>query len=247
MLSPEDITDHNGIPLSIIGSAEAYEFADHFNAYNKHHPEHPNAAEELTGLGGRVVRHSRVQIAPISTHDDYHDLELMPLLPTDESGQFKVTLLNHADCIADQVIDLSNPKNPKVRPLETSDMHKIRVKPEMGKVGEDGQWDSRRKTGQFLAGYLISQDVGHLKGEINRFLDTESADIKIQIAWQLIHEAANIAVKPIIPTYEKTVKIGIHSKTPTPRLTNVLFGIFTPNFMPDYVKLLEQRLRQVAA
>ena len=246
MLSAEDITGCNGMPLSIIGASEVYETSIYPRNFNKHHPEHPNADPLLSELVGRVVRHSRVQIMPVAVHDAYHNLGISPVLLADESEQFRLTLLHHADCLAENVLDLSEPSKPVVRPIEPIDLKKIWVKPEMGNVGIDGQWDSRRKTGLFLALYLIKQGMEQPKGVINKFLDTTDPDLKLQLAWQLIHGAAEVAVKPVEPIYRQSVIHEGSRKRPLKKLTSVLFSIFTPEYLPDYVHVMQEQLQLAA-
>lgn len=246
MLSAEAITDTNGMPLSIVGADQYYLAPVHSSAFNKHHPEHPDADPLLQGLGGRVVRHSRVQRMPVVVHQYYHDLDISPILPDSEFEQFRATLLGHGGYVAADVLDLTDPRSPRIRPVEPADIEKIHVRPEVGNIGKDGQWDARRKTAEFLGRYLTKQDLSHEKGRVRRFLNTEPSPEKLDLAWELIHAAAAVATSPITPVYEKAVRAGELAKVPQPKLTTIIFGVFRRGYVSDYIDELERNLAAAA-
>lgn len=104
----------SGIPLPILPRellpAEDPEFA------NWHHPWHPSSAPELQTLGGKALRHSRVQLVRATDHNmgdrkrgklTYHDFYSGPPIPADEAAQFIAVIAACAGYIPERAIDLS--------------------------------------------------------------------------------------------------------------------------------------------
>ncbi len=241
MFAPEEITGANGLALHIVSSDASYKAAILADEINKHHPEHPNNSPELLGLRGRVVRHSRVQIVPIDEHDIYHELCVGPILPVDDEEAFKMVMLHHGDCLSDLVLDLSSIDKPEVRPIKDVDIPKIRVKPEIGNVGPDSDWDTRRRTCEFLARYLINHGPKSSDVWVKKFLRERDEAQRLELVRIILHEAAHLALEPIQPVYEQSrKKLYIPSHEP-PKLSTVLFKIFLPEYYQDYVQLLEER------
>ncbi|HET7320290.1 MAG TPA: hypothetical protein VFI84_01740 [Candidatus Saccharimonadales bacterium] len=111
LITPVD--ESLGIPLPILPNellpADDPEFA------NWHHPWHPSSAPALQTLGGKALRHSRVQLVRATDHNmgdrkrgklTYHDYFIGPQIPTDETEQFKAIIAACAGYTPETAIDL---------------------------------------------------------------------------------------------------------------------------------------------
>lgn len=107
-----------GIPLPILPQECIRSYSE---TYNWHHAWHAESAPELQGLGGKALRHSRVQLVRATDHNDgdktrgkltYHDFYIGPELPTEEIDQFNKCVISAAGYVPDEGIDLRTGTEP---------------------------------------------------------------------------------------------------------------------------------------
>ncbi len=129
LITPVD--ELTGIPLPIL----PLEFLDHNSSQaNWHHPWHANSAPELQGLGGRALRHSRVQLVRATDHNykdktgrpNYHNFYIGPELPTDTRKQFELCVIAAAGYMPDMAIDLRSGE-PVVVPMSDVELTLLRT------------------------------------------------------------------------------------------------------------------------
>lgn len=111
LITPVD--EVSGIPLPIL--PQELLPSDNPAKANWHHPWHASSAPELQTLGGKALRHSRVQLVRTTDHNEgdrtrgkltYHDFYIGPKLPSDEPTQFNACVLACAGYIPERAIDL---------------------------------------------------------------------------------------------------------------------------------------------
>lgn len=129
LITPVD--ELTGIPLPILPQ----EVLNHSSPHtNWHHPWHANSAPELQGLGGRALRHSRVQLVRATDHNykdktgrpNYHNFYIGPELPTDTRKQFELCVLSAAGYMPDMAIDLRSGE-PVVVPMSDVELTLLRT------------------------------------------------------------------------------------------------------------------------
>lgn len=118
IVSPTD--ELTGMPLALAPRLEPLPDNEPAIA-NWHHWWHPRTAPELQTLGGKALRHSRVQLVPVGDHNigtaTYHHYYEGPPLPgaNDTDAQFRLCVLSAAGYIPHNVIDLHAEGVPTVR------------------------------------------------------------------------------------------------------------------------------------
>jgi len=162
LITPTD--ELTGLPLPIL--PQEYLQANATET-NWHHAWHANSAPELQGLGGRALRHSRVQLVHRTDHNykdkgrpNYHNFFEGPPLPDNEDDQFRLCVISAAGYIPDTAIDLRSgepelvvmsedeldilraPANP--RPLRNDEKARVRQQAADG-FRKSKQSGSRRK------------------------------------------------------------------------------------------------------
>lgn len=111
LITPTD--EFTGFPLPIIPSRRLMDGEPIFT--NWHHSYHPNSSQALQGLGGRALRHSRIQLVDASNHnhsrESYHAIYKGFDMPdvSDLDGQFRLALLGITGYIPRQGIDMESP------------------------------------------------------------------------------------------------------------------------------------------
>lgn len=151
LITPLDY--ETGIPLPILPTKE---LDRHDPTTNWHHAWHANSAPELQGVGGRALRHSRVQLVRNVDHNHgnkevgkltYHDYYVGPPLPTDDDERYKLCIISAAGYVPDMAIDLWSGDGPsKVR--MTAEQKAILQLPDQPRpmLEQDRSWVIRRAT-----------------------------------------------------------------------------------------------------
>lgn len=110
LVTPTD--ELTGFPLPIIPSQRLMDGEPIFT--NWHHAYHPNSSDSLKGLGGRALRHSRIQLVDATNHnhskESYHAIYKGFDMPdsSDLDEQFRLALLGITGYIPRQGIDMGS-------------------------------------------------------------------------------------------------------------------------------------------
>lgn len=119
-----------GFPLPLVPSENLMDPSVRVFA-NWHHPFHPNSAPELQSLGGRALRHSRVQLVEAVDHnhskESYHAVYDQPPLPAADNrhAQFMLALIGCLGYVPRQGLDIYSDGRP-IRDLTAAEMDFLR-------------------------------------------------------------------------------------------------------------------------
>lgn len=232
----ETPTDNYGMPLLVLGPNKRHPF----KYTNKHHLWHPNDSLLEDSDADRALRYSIVQRLPRFVHDRYHDRYGGSALPTADSDKFLLTILGRAGYRPQEALNFTG-TGPEKIPYDVLNDRRVFIFPDFARKGEDGQDYKTRRTGIFLARYAIAQDVGHLK-EIDEFLHTPDEERKLALGVFIIEEAIRVAVDPWVVKYSEAITDHRIARGNRDGPFQVVTRIFRPDFMPDYVEPLEERL-----
>ncbi len=130
LITPVD--ELTGIPLPIVPQNYLVEQS---KLSNWHHAWHPNSDVALEDLGGRALRHSRIQLVRRIDHNykdkgrpNYHNYYAGPEMPTTDSERFRLCVLSAAGYMPEMGIDLDGTSDgPLVRPLTTKERDLLRA------------------------------------------------------------------------------------------------------------------------
>ncbi len=149
LVTPLD--DISGMPLPLLPT----EMLDRENERtNWHHAWHANSAPQLQGIGGRALRHSRVQLVRDIDHNHgdrsqgkltYHDHYIGPPLPTTDQERLKLCVIAAAGYVPDTAIDLWAKQGPRVVRM-TTDQKSLLKLPEQPRPmnQQDHSWVLRK-------------------------------------------------------------------------------------------------------
>jgi hypothetical protein len=149
LITPMD--EETGMPLPLLPTGILERDDSHTNW---HHAWHPNSAPELEGLGGRALRHSRVQLVRDVDHNHgdklkgkltYHDHYVGPPLPSTDEDRLKLCVISAAGYIPDEAIDLWSRDGPTIVRMTPSQKHVLH-EPEKPRPmnDQDKGWVMRR-------------------------------------------------------------------------------------------------------
>lgn len=224
IISPTDIA--TGLPLPIIQHGtlpvRAPEVADW------HHHFHPSTAPVLTEtLGGRALRHSRVQLVDRTHHNEgekaYHRYFFGPPIPKAESQQFRLSVLACAGYTPEEGIDMAG-SEPQVRRMTDIERGRLLTRgrasdfPESEFQSEFGYRNLRYRyepMRTFFADYAIRQkfDINH--AYIDEFLTTRDTMRKQHLGHLILLELSKTAAEPIIDEYRMFKRAGmLHERMP---------------------------------
>lgn len=169
--------DHEtGIPLPILPTGVLER--DDPNT-NWHHAWHANSAPQLQGVGGRALRHSRVQLVRDIDHNHgdkekgkltYHDYYVGPPLPETDDERFRLCVIAAAGHVPDKAIDLWSADEPQVVTMTPAQKQILR-EPERPRPmnAQDRAWVTRRAKEAY--GLLESPDSSFETFLADRFAD----------------------------------------------------------------------------
>lgn len=131
LITPLD--EVSGMPLPILPQ----EFLSVHNPdiANWHHPWHAESAPQLQGLGGKALRHSRVQLVRATDHNmgdkrrgklTYHDFYIGPPLPDDDGDKFDLCVIAAAGYVPEKAIDLRGDE-PTIKRMNKSELELLRT------------------------------------------------------------------------------------------------------------------------
>jgi hypothetical protein len=239
MAFEETPTDHYGMSLLILASDTPREKT------NKHHPWHPNADLDEGSDEDRSLRYSVVQRVNKIEHSAYHDRFKGPKIL--ETGKFFRVVLGRAGYIPGELLNVSGKKRTRV-PLNPRNRQFIKVFPDTGPKGYDGQDYKTRRTGIYLARYAISQNFGHLGTEIDEFLETKNDDRRLNLGEHIIDEGIRVALDT--DAYSFKAAITEHRARMESDIAidpfKVVRGIFVPKYNPDYLGSLAENLQRAS-
>lgn len=138
LITPMD--EMSGIPLPIL--PQEYLPMGKPDIANWHHPWHAESAPELQGLGGKALRHSRVQLVRATDHNmgdkrrgklTYHDFFVGPPLPTTDDERFRLCVISAAGYVPDEAIDLRGDE-PKITFMDEAQIELLRMQAQPRRV-----------------------------------------------------------------------------------------------------------------
>lgn len=184
--------EYTGIPLAIYPSVVGGREDDH-HAFFEHEDW------RLQGLGGKAIRHCRLQRVKRTLHERYHDFyrEHERPLPTNDIDRFFVTIWAIADYLPRTAVDVSG-SAPIFRQLDDSTYQYIRSHKLRQQRGT--AWS----TGVFLMNVVLGQNLDHVRDtHVDEFLHTPHPRRRRALGHLLIAEAIRVGVEPIEAPYRK--------------------------------------------
>ncbi|MBA3757853.1 hypothetical protein H0X09_03240 [Candidatus Saccharibacteria bacterium] len=202
--SPHD--ELTGMPLPVLPPEEVPSFKDPTSA-NWHHHYHPGKDKLLTSINGLALRHVRVQILPIDTHNDYHSIFEGPPLPTTNEQRFGQIVLACAGYVPSHAIDVYGDDPTEKVELGAKNRNRLQT---TGELEVRGQVN----LAAFMKNYLIRQDFSHVKESIiDEFIESRDNDRRWFLGHWLLAIASEIAVEPLEPVYKQALDEGLIDKT----------------------------------
>jgi hypothetical protein len=220
------IDKNSGLPLPIAPTECSLPISDGMVA-NWHHHFHPSTHEtlqypdledKLRVLGGRALRHCRMQLVAVQDHNyglqSYHNYFKGPPLPTEPKEQFEQVVFACSGYIPDQAIDIRsgefkvinlnrNQKNVLHQTKYTKDYRNFRY-------GYEPIRD-------YFKEYAFSQDISSLDElAIEEFLLTQDVNRRKFLGHLLLAKVIEIATDSVDEKYKKYKKTGyLHPMMPS--------------------------------
>ena len=237
----ETPTDTYGMPLLILPPKAHIDR----RLTNKHHPWHPNADLPEDSDADRAIRYSIVERLHKKVHSEYHRHFLGPKLPETDAEKFFLTILGRAGYITEEVLDFTNGSYKPI-PFRPDYQDRINVFPDYAAKGGDGQDFKTRRTGLFLASYVISQKLEHMGTKVDQFLDAKDAEVRRELGEELINEAIHVAVDPFVEMYGRAIRQQRIIQGNSGDMSSVVMSIIKPQYISDYFDPLAMNLRAAA-
>jgi len=200
-LAPVDAL--TGMPLPVLPPSAVLSFENTSEA-NWHHHYHPSSDDLLTSDAGLAVRHLRLQLLPIPTHNQYHNLFLRPeKLPRTNTQRFGHIILGCAGYIPPYAIDVRSQDPSLPVTLSKKKRHRLQTSGEIEVRGHCNM-------SSFMKDHLIRQDLSHVNESIiDEFIDTTNIERKKYLGHWLLAIASEVAVEPVIPVYRQALEEGL--------------------------------------
>jgi hypothetical protein len=210
--------DARGVPLSIIPSEDFYTHKKKTPALSKHHEFFLYGKRKFTSLGGVALRQSRVlwtesrvhNIGNKSFHSRYNQLEG----PTDETGQFTVSLLNMAGYLPISGVDLWSGV-PVIRRISDGEKEILNaIHPDDNSYAN--RYYSIQSIRPFLHDYITRQDISDIDPRvIDTFSSTSKNTLVEDLGLEILGEAIKKAVAPVESVYHQAKEAGqLHRDAP---------------------------------
>lgn len=207
-----------------------------------HHSFYERNDPRLQGLGGKAVRHCRMQYIARALHDSYHDFyrHAYRPLPTDTMSQFYTVVMAASHYLPRVAVDVSGTE-PVLRKLD--DITHRRIRSRELSFQPRTEWG----IGMFLMGVVLSQQFDHIHEQtIEEFLDTYDDKRRRALGHFIIAQAVERGVEPIDPVYRRAWKSGLIPPTQPDEPVAHVQRLFAGH-IPDYFDLLQDRLLQTTA
>lgn len=220
-----------GIPLHIAPIDKPSWVRHSRDYYDNHHIYHFSTDPSLKGMGGEVVRHSRMQRGPRWAHEILHNKfrKGVAELPKTDDRKFFVGVCACNDMIPPYAINLSS-KAPTIIKLGKKALRDLqsgfRVFPEKKidkYTGEDHYLSER---GQFFMQQAM--DMGFDKIDISlleRYVYETDQDLRRHLGMMVISAYLDKATKPISLAYQSSIQMGLipenHPSTPVEFIKHV--------------------------
>lgn len=239
------VEKRTGVVLPIWAPGDGWTNRHHAHFYKR---QYMNGSRKIET---RAVRYSRIQRVLMSAHNGppgaYHSQFEGTAFPHDEKQSFGIVVLNCAGYIPTHVVDMTGSSAEIVE--TTYEMKQILRQP--GVIGMENKKHARKRIGQFLMSYAVSQRFDHVKqSQIEQFLelckpkyagDEEAQARRLDLGLRLSNVGLGVAVNPIDKAY---FQARDHEALPEEAPTcawQVAKGVVR-GFEIDYLGELEQNL-----
>ncbi len=243
--TPTDVL--SGLPLPIVPDENVRLPIDNPFVADLHHGFHPASHPDLQSLGGKALRHSRLQLVDKNYHNhterSYHRFFEGPPIPVNPDEQFKICVLAAAGFVPDQGIDLSS-GDPEI--VELTPSQKI----QLVEVDPDDQYGRRElkyrytPIHDFFVDYALGRDITHVKEKIiDEFVHTEHEDRAKYLGHFLIAQTAVVASDTVAEQYREVYDAGmLHPMMPSHPASLVKFKLGNDSQRVSLIPALKDRL-----
>jgi hypothetical protein len=207
------IDELTGMPLPVLPPTNILDGGDAEN--NWHHHYHPANDKRLTSTNGLALRHVRLQLLPVTSHNSYHSIFEGPQLPRTNQERFGQIILASAGYIPAKAINVLS--NDPEEPVGMSKKMRRRLQTS-GEIEVRGH----SNISNFIKNHLIGQDFSEVDElVIEEFIYTSDIERKRVLGQKLLAIASDLAIEPIKPVYKQALNDGLLAE-PRPKLINLV-------------------------
>jgi len=232
----------------------------HHHFYNRRHPDlegpkalpghllnHPEDIP-LPRIAGLAVRMSRGQRLPAELHKLVHEkFPLGPELPNTLDDKFFTAVLACSGVVSRWAIDVTTNKNDEIKYVYMNDDVFSKVaSPKLlctERAYQDRAADQRRRVlGNFFLRYAIKQDLNVPDNKINEFLFTTDDDRLRLIGHEILKEAMEACIAPVLPIY-RDLKLQGMVRPGRPDLRKSVWKYIHPDRREAAFRVLRKKLK----
>lgn len=231
----------------------------HHHFYNRRHPDleglkslpghlldHPEDIP-LPRIAGLAVRMSRGQRLPTELHRLVHNtFPLGPELPHTLEDKFVTTVMACSGVVSRWALDVTTNHDDAIKYVYMNDdVFRRMASPRLlctERAYQDKAADQRRRVlGNFFLRYAIKQDLNIAKNKIDEFLFTTNDDRLRLIGHEILKEAMEVSIAPVVPIY-RDLKLQGMVRPGRPDLRTSVWKYIHPDRREAAFRVLRKKL-----